>query len=223
MSLKELYRDDVINRFDGSHTFTETTVGSMTLVEFKDGSSDVVGESKNLVVDDAYIAIREALIGTAGEVTLTLTGTQRDALTLDDEFIIIVDNHVECFDGGSVVVVGGTAWQIRPDTTVQTTDDTQTTIDSFTLDDEETYMVQINVVGTKSDGSDRAGAIKTGVLFRDGGNATIEDVIATTIDVKSDSNWAIDITVSGNDVRASVTGLAATTVNWRCSMQFIEQ
>ncbi len=222
MSIKEMYRDDLLNRF-ASHTFTETTVGSMTLVEFKDGSSDVVGEAKTLVVEDAYITIREDLVGTAADITLVLTGTQRDALTLEDEFIIIVDNHVECYDGGEVVVVGGTAWQVRPDKSVQTTDATQTTIDSFTLDDEETYMVQINVVGTKTDGSERAGAIKQAVLFRDGGSATIQGVVGVSLEEYSDSNWDIDITVSSNDVRASVTGLAATTVNWKCSMQFIEQ
>ncbi len=223
MSLKELYRDDLLNHFS-SHTFTETTVGSMTLVEFKDGSSDVVGQSKNLVDTDAYRTIREDLRGTAADVVLTITGTQRDALTLDsDEFIIMVDTHVECYDGTQVVVVGGTEWQVRPSTTIETTDDTQTTIDSFTLDDEETYMVQINVVGTKSDGSDRCGVIKSACLYRDGGVATIEGVEGVTLEEYSDSNWDVSITVSSNDVRASVTGLAATTVNWKCSMQFIEQ
>jgi len=224
MSLKELYRDDLLNHF-ASHTFTETTVGSMTLVEFKDGSSDVVSQSKNLVDTDAYRTIREDLRGTAGDVVLAITSTQRDALTLDDdEFIIMVDTHVECYDGTQVVVVGGTEWQVRPATTIQTTDDTQTTIDSFALDDEETYMVQINVVGTKSDGSDRCGVIKQACLYRDGGgSATLQGNVSLTLEEYSDSNWDVDITVLGNYVRASVTGVAATTINWKVSLQFIEQ
>ena len=225
MSLKEQYRDDLLNRF-ASHTFTETTVGSMTLVEFKDGSEDVVGAAQTLVVDDAYKTIREDLVGTTGDVMISLTSTQRDALTSTDSATLIfqeTNTDVECYNGTEWEVVGATAWQLRSAATVQTTDATQTTIDSFTLDDDETYMVQINVVGTKSDGSDRAGAIKSAVLYRDGGGATIEGVVASMLDEKSDSNWAIDITVSGNDVRASVIGLAATTINWKCSMQFIEQ
>jgi len=228
MSLKELYRDDLLNRF-ASHTFTELTslddpdLGDMTKVLFKDGSSVVVAESKKMDVTDAYKNIREDLVGTFSDVTVAITGTQRDALTLDDEFIIIVDNHVECYDGSEVVVVGGTAWQVRPDTSVQTTNATQTTIDSFTLDDEETYMVQINVVGTKLDGSERCGVIKQAVLYRDGGGATLQGNVTLTLEEYSDSNWDVNITVSGNDVKASVKGLAATTVNWKCSMQFIEQ
>ena len=225
MSLKELYRDDLLNRF-ASHTFTETTVGSMTLVEFKDGGSAVVGAAKTLVVDDAYKTIREDLVGTTGDVMISLTDTQRDALTSTDSAVIIfqeTDTDVECYNGTEWEVVGATAWQLRSAATVQTTDVTATVIDSFTLDDNETYMVQINVVGTKSDGSDRAGAIKSAVLYRDGGSATIQGVVASMLEEYSDSNWDINITVSGNDVRAVVTGLAATTVNWKCSMQFIEQ
>ena len=59
-------------------------------------------------------------------------------------------------------------------------------------------------------------ACNKGLIFNSG-------VVSVTLEEYSDSNWDIEITVSGNDVRASVTGLAATTVNWKCSMQFIEQ
>lgn len=224
MSMKELYRDDLLNRF-ASHTFTETTVGSMTLVEFKDGSSDVVGAAQTLVADDAYKSIREGLVGTTGDVLIRLTKAQRDAVTDPEEFVFLQqdDLDLECWDGNAFAVVGATAWQLRSSATVQTTDDTQTTIDSFTLEDEKTYMVQINVVGTKADGSERCGVIKTAVVYRDGGSATMEGVEAATLEEYSDSNWDASITVSGNDVRASATGLAATTVDWKCSMQFIAQ
>lgn len=114
-------------------------------------------------------------------------------------------------------------FQFRQTSTVQTTDATETSIDSFTLDDEETYVIRINVVGTKSDGSDRCGVIKTAVVYRDGGgSATIEGSITAMIEEFSDGLWDVDITVSGNDMRASVTGVAATTINWVCSMQILE-
>ena len=80
MSIKEIYRDDLLNRY-ASHTFTETIVGSMTLVELKDGSSDVIGSAQTLVVDDAYKNIREDLVGTGSDVTLSLTTTQINNLT----------------------------------------------------------------------------------------------------------------------------------------------
>ncbi len=102
MSLKELYRDDLLNRF-ASHTFTETTVGSMTLVEFKDGSSVVVGASQKLVVDDAYKEIRGDLVG-LGEVLITITETQRNALTSTDTGTLIYNTDA------TVEVYNGTSW-----------------------------------------------------------------------------------------------------------------
>lgn len=175
---------------------------------------------------DAYKNLQDKIFEGEEVRLLRLTSTQASSITGLKELVFI--NHdtgaVDCYNGADFAVVGATAWQLREEATVQTTDATQTTVDSFTLDDEETYMIQINVVGTKSDGSERCGAIKTAVLYRDGGgNATIQGVEGVTIEEYSDSNWDVSITVSGNDVRASVTGLAATTVNWKCSMQFIEQ
>ncbi len=135
----------------------------------------------------------------------------------------MVDTHVECYAGADVVVVGATGWQVRPDKSVETTDDTPTEVDEFALDDEETYMVRIFVVATKDDGSDRCGVMKQAVVYRDGGGAIIQGNVSLTLEEYSNSNWDIDITVSGNNVRATVTGVAATTINWKCSMQFIEQ
>ena len=107
MSVKELNRDDLLNRF-ASHTFDETTsaqdpdLGDMTLVEFKDGSDIVVGSAKKLVVDDAYRAIRVALVGDAS-VLLRLTEVQRDALssTVDSTIIHNTDATVEIFNESS--------------------------------------------------------------------------------------------------------------------------
>lgn len=220
----EMDRDDLLNAF-ASHTFTEDPDGDFTIVSFLNGSSVVVGYSKKMEVDDAYRSIKVDLLG--DKALTRLTTTQRDDLTDPPpalEYFQTTDDNVELHYEGEFKVVGGTEWKIRPSQTVTTTDATQTTIDSFTLDDEETYMVQIFVVGTKDDGSDRCGVIKQAVLYRDGGgNATLQGNVSTTLEEYSDLNWDVDITVSGNDVRASVTGVAATTITWKCSMQFIEQ
>ena len=149
-ALKELNRDDLLNRF-ASHTFSETTVGSMTLVEFKNAGSVVVGQAQNLVVDDAYKIIREDLVGTSGDVMYELTATQRDAQTSPDTGTLIFQttaSDVECYNGTEWEVIGGSEWQVRPSTTIQTDNATATEIDEFDIDDEETYLVQLNVVGT---------------------------------------------------------------------------
>lgn len=106
MSIKELYRDDLLNRYP-SHTFTETVIGSMTLVEFKDGSSDVIGSSQKLVAGDAYVSIREDLVGYVGDVMITATQAQRDAFTGTKHGTMIhqeTSGSMECFDGTDWVV-----------------------------------------------------------------------------------------------------------------------
>jgi len=99
MTIKELYRDDLLNRF-ASHTFTETTVGSMTLVEFENAGSVVVGSAQTLVIDDAYRTIRQDLVG-FGEILITITEVQRDALTSIETGTLIynTDATVEVYDG----------------------------------------------------------------------------------------------------------------------------
>lgn len=99
MSIKEMYRDDLLNRY-ASHTFDETVVNSFTLVEFKDGSSNVVSSAQCMAVDDAYQQIREDLVG-GSEIGFCLTHAQRDALTsvANGTAIFHDDGFVEVYDG----------------------------------------------------------------------------------------------------------------------------
>jgi hypothetical protein len=79
MGLKDLYSDDILNRYAG-HSFTETTINSMVLVEFKDAGFAVIAKAQQLDLDDAYGNIREQL-GLTNSVLCRITTTQRDALT----------------------------------------------------------------------------------------------------------------------------------------------
>ncbi len=225
MSLLQLYRDDLLVRFP-SHTFTETVVGDMTKVEFFDGASALVFEAQKLDATDAYKNIRENLVGTPAEFMFCATVTQRDAMTgvlQGTQIFQETDKEIEAYNGVEWRVIGGGEWQTRPATTIQTTDGTQTVIDSFTLDDNETYMIQINVVCTESTFTQRGAWIKTATLYRSGGVATIQGLVTANHDVSSRPQYEADITVSGNLVEASVTGFAGDTVDWKCSLQFIEQ
>ena len=111
----------------------------------------------------------------------------------------------------------------NPAATVTTTDATQTVVDSFTLDDETCCLVRITVVATESGGGNRAATEQIALVYRDGGAATVEGAVVIIFEEYSNGSWAVNITVSSNDVRVSVTGVAATTINWKCAMQFIEQ
>jgi len=218
-----LWKKDIENRF-ASHTITTTTVNGVVTHELKDGGSASVKIVHGSDSARAMFALRRIMVG-GEEILPRLTTTQRDALSISVEQLIFntTTGAVEGYNGTEWEVIGGSEWQVRGSTSVQTTDATVTVIDEFTLDDNETYMVQISVVGTKSDGSERCGVIKSAVTYRDGGSATIQGTEKLTLEEYSDSNWGAHIAVSGNKVQATVQGLAATTVNWKCSMQFIEQ
>lgn len=226
----QLNRDDLLS--DTAYTdpsFSETAVGDGWKVVFSDEGSPVPNGTVNFApaLEDAYARIRQNLVDTSnGPIAFRLTNTRINALTdvLPGQILYNTTNdNVVCRNNTEFVVIGGTEWQIRPSTTIQTDQSSTTTIDSFTLDDEETYMVQINVVGTKSNGSDRCGVIKQAVVYRDGGIAVLQGNVSVTLEEYSDSNWDVLIEVSGNDVRARVKGVALTVIDWKCSMQFIEQ
>lgn len=96
MSTKELYRDDLLNRFD-NHTFTETIVDDHIFVEFKDINDITIASAKTLVVDDAYKNIRENLVGDTS-ILLAVDETQRDnLLNVDDgqEILNLTNNTHE--------------------------------------------------------------------------------------------------------------------------------
>ncbi len=224
---KDIYVNDLLHRFSG-YSFVETTIQSMTKVEFQDGGSSTVAESINLVLVDAYRNIREQMLEGFDVPCFISTPAERDALTGVDDGTIILNNAtyaMECIDDDIWYPAAGlTTWQVRPRVTVATDNATPTEVDEFDLDDEETYMIQISVVGTQSDGSERCGVIKSAVVYRDGGGgATIQGSVAAMLEEYSDVAWDVDITVSGNAVKATVTGVAATDITWKCSMQYIEQ
>lgn len=120
---------------------------------------------------------------------------------------------------------GATAWAklTRPETanssTVTTTDATQTTVATLTLLDENTYHVKALVVGVQSTGGGRASYEIDCTVYRTGaGSATLQGSVTSVHANESDTNWDATFTVSGNDLRVSVTGVAATTVKWDCTL-----
>lgn len=107
--------------------------------------------------------------------------------------------------------------------TVQTTDATQTTLYSETLADESAYMVRAYVTGKKNDSTDRAVYGKVACVYRDaGGGATIQGSVGDIFtDIESNASWDVTVTVNTNDVRVSVTGVAATTIDWKGKIEVI--
>lgn len=105
---------------------------------------------------------------------------------------------------------------------VQTTDATQTTVDSITLLDENTYMLEAFVVGVQSDGTDRASYHIAVTVYRTAaGGATIQGTVTSLHTQESNASLDATFTVSGNDVRCSVTGIAAETWEFGSTMKYM--
>jgi hypothetical protein len=99
----------------------------------------------------------------------------------------------------------------------QTTDATPTsTFWRMTMADGDMVWVEVTIIGDQSDHSNRA-VYKIGGLYScASGTASLQGSLADLITaIESDAAWAATLTTSTNTVRASVTGKAGTTINWR--------
>ncbi len=136
-------------------------------------------------------------VDTNGDLTITTSG---------DEVFIPED----------VIIGAGTkadGYVIRAAVEVQTANADVTTLDSFTLEDENVYQLSAMVIGNEDNG-DKAGYEIKATVYRDGGGATLLGTVTSAHTQEDDAAWDCTFTVDTNDVRISVTGAAATTIDW---------
>lgn len=220
-----IYKHGIENKFS-TYTATHTTEGSVTTakVTITLGGAPVDDSDINGDIYTAYRILWERLHDGQTNVIPALTQTQIDNLTSIDEGVVVdnIDTGIlnVCRNGSFSNQPPG-LWT-RPPKYEATTDGTQTTIDSFTLVDDSVCIVRIHVTAVEYDGSDRAAYIYTAAVYRNGGNVAFQGTIRNALVVESDTSWGVAITLSGNDVRASVTGVASQTIYWTCSMQIME-
>lgn len=108
-------------------------------------------------------------------------------------------------------------YEIRDEATLTTTTVTQQTVDSITLDDNSVYHVTA-IVKAFEDGVNRASYKIEATVYRDGGNATLQGGVTSVHTSESEAAWDATFTVNSNDLRVSVTGEAATTIVWKCTL-----
>jgi hypothetical protein len=70
-------------------------------------------------------------------------------------------------------------------------------------------------VGYRTDGNDRAGYLRSAVVYNDGGGANLQGPVNTPMTRESDGGWDVTIDVSGSDARIRVEGDASQTINWQ--------
>lgn len=86
---------------------------------------------------------------------------------------------------------------------------------TWALSDSTSCTVEVRVSGrTDSSGADRAGYTYSGTVYREGGNAVLLGQTAISTQ-ESNASWGAALAVTTTNVTlASVTGVAATTINW---------
>lgn len=110
--------------------------------------------------------------------------------------------------------------------TTQTTNATETSVATISLNDEESYFITVKAIcQLSSAATDQAVLTKSALYYRtSAGNATLEGSIATDKSIKSSGFGTIDtgFTVSGSDIDIEVQGVAATTINWKVFINIIK-
>ncbi len=108
---------------------------------------------------------------------------------------------------------------------VQTTNDTVTTVVSFTMLDQTLCAFDVIVTAALQTAVTKGGRWKRSVVYRRaGGVATIVGAIETGTDQETDAGLDVTIDTDGaNVVRVRVTGLPATTnLNWTAELRVQE-
>lgn len=228
MSDKNIYINDILHRRPG-HTLTETAVGDMTKVTLKDAGSVIIAEQKKLSVLDAYRLVREDIL-LAEDRRFLSTTSERDALVNIEQGTPIFNIEMlqeQVFTGSIWLSAGGETGGIvhRAQTIVQTTDNTETVVNTLTLDDDAVYLITAGIVGKKSDLSTRATFIIACTAQRNGGgSASIEGgtSILHTGKGAGAGAWSVDFIVLGNDLCVAVTGQNGMTIDWEASIEYLK-
>lgn len=158
----------------------------------------------------AYI---RTIMNTAGDADMVFgTGDQSTPV----ERLRITEAGVKIFGPGTK----HDGFITEPSAEVQTTDATVTTLDSITLLDENGYLVTAKVVARQSDGTTGIYHLTVGAKRVSAGSAVLVGTPVSLNTAEDEASWDCTFTVSGNDLRLSVTGEAATTIEWAGHLEY---
>jgi hypothetical protein len=97
--------------------------------------------------------------------------------------------------------------------------DNQTATQEMTLPANSAWTFHALIVGQQTNGSNAGGYKLSGTVRRDGaGSATAVGSVAKQ-SYEDVGAWDANATVSGNNLRITVTGAAATNINWTASVR----
>lgn len=179
-----------------------------------DDYSAIIGGVENTVDADYCCAGgRKCDVNHIGNFAWSDSRDQTDSTQEGDQVFFAAQGGVRVSD-----VAEDDGFVDRPDD-LQTLNAAATTLYSRFLTDNTAVAITARVTGMKTDGSERAFYIRHALIYRDGGIATIQGAVDNQLTIESDANWDCTIDVDGgNNLRVRVTGVAATTINWRAKI-----
>lgn len=107
--------------------------------------------------------------------------------------------------------------------TVQTTDATVTDLATVAVAAKETYLIEARIVAAKSDDTDRAEYVLSGLFYRqNGGNVTQQGATTSLSTIESDATWDADLVADSvnQTIDVRVTGKAGTTIKWKAVLKY---
>jgi len=209
--------DDIVNAATGIRIATDA-ISDANDVVVADALIDAVG---NAIQTNPSTTNVNGLLISRNVVTAGSVGCQFNGGTLLNN-VRLIDNDFR----GATTEIGGTIpadIQIRHTFTTQTTNAAATQAISLALPDESAFRVEAKIVAKSADTTERAMYHKTALVYRDAaGSATIQGAVQdTTPDVEVTAGMNGTITVNGNSVRVTVTGIAATTIDWKVELSVL--
>lgn len=112
-------------------------------------------------------------------------------------------------------------------TEIQTTDATQTSCTTLTIATNQIVHLRAMVIGiVNSTGVDQASYEMVGTFHNVGGGGATQVGTTTSVHLAESAGagaWAAAYTLAGAIVRASVTGASSTTINWACSLEYLDR
>lgn len=182
------------------------------------------------------------VFNSAGAITLTPSSTRDVSVSLNgagSEFEVtsalvsggfVVDRNCDerrvavaaaaaLFADGGVTVGSGNGCR-----TVQTTNATVTTIVTITTQSDKCYTVVVDVSGLQSGGSNGVGYVRAATVRNDSGTLTQVGTTTAMHTAEDAALAACDVTVaiSGTNILVQVTGIAATTIDWKAFVRVTE-
>lgn len=183
-------------RLDGMETGADVTANHPPQAH-KD--THVSGAGDQFIATDVLEAIVKRLRETGGP-TILLMGS-------------VPDGNVLQRSGTNII---GASADTRVENTLPTVGNAWATIATIALTDNTVYLIDVDIIGRRTDAADRAGYVRRALVYREAaGAATMQGTEDTSLTRESSGTWDARINTSGNNVIIEVKGGAGASVNWK--------